>query len=224
MQYMWPRVTNLCPFRSTISRFQDVAHFRRFPLIPMLKFQSAAKFLIFGKSPIYTHNFAFGYDCLIYHKVWLRLDKSRRRSSVLKLPGPIWSCVNKNMKVPQHFAFLLDRKNIHNFIFPQDHLIYHKVWLRSDENWRTSILKCLLTWGPMLTKTKNKIRKNLKMVWRYGREGATIKFGLDPCGVRETWVYGRRTDGRTPAPRQYLCWQSQAELKIRNAPNDPKLA
>ncbi len=35
-----PWVTNFCPFRSTISRFQDIAHFRIFPLTPMLKFQS----------------------------------------------------------------------------------------------------------------------------------------------------------------------------------------
>ena len=49
MQYLHPRVTNCCPFCSTISRFQDIAHFRIFQLNPMLKYQSATKFLIFEK-------------------------------------------------------------------------------------------------------------------------------------------------------------------------------
>ncbi len=43
-----PRVPNFRPFRSTISRFQDIPHFRIFPLTPMLKVQSAIKFLNFG--------------------------------------------------------------------------------------------------------------------------------------------------------------------------------
>ena len=36
-----PRVRNGRPSRSTVSRFQGVAHFRIFPLTSMLKFQSA---------------------------------------------------------------------------------------------------------------------------------------------------------------------------------------
>ncbi len=44
MQYIRVRVPNFRPFRSTINRFQDVVHFRIFPLTPMLKFQSATKF------------------------------------------------------------------------------------------------------------------------------------------------------------------------------------
>ncbi len=35
-----PRVPNFRPFRSMVSRFQDIAHFRIFPLTPTLKFQS----------------------------------------------------------------------------------------------------------------------------------------------------------------------------------------
>ncbi len=38
MQLLIPRVTNFHPFRSTISRFQDMEHFRICPLAPMLNF------------------------------------------------------------------------------------------------------------------------------------------------------------------------------------------
>ena len=38
-----PRVPNFGPFRSMISRFQNIAHFTIFSLTPMLKFQSATK-------------------------------------------------------------------------------------------------------------------------------------------------------------------------------------
>ena len=61
-------------------------------------------------------------------------------------------------------------------------------------------MKYLLTWCPMLMKAKKIVKfENIekKMVWRSGEELPT-KFGLDPCsGLRETWVCGRRTDGRT---------------------------
>ncbi len=76
----------------------------------------------------------------------------------------------------------------------------------------------------LLTKTKKKIVNIWKLkFWNkkkmMDRELPT-KFGLDPCsGVWEIWVYrwmdGRMAvprDGRTPAPRQQLCWQSQADL------------
>ncbi len=70
-----------------------------------------------------------------------------------------------------------------------------KVWLRSDENCRSSGLKFFLPLGPMLTKMikknctklkienfgKKKKKHQQKIVWRYGGEGATHKFGLDPC-------------------------------------------
>ncbi len=52
-----PRVPNLYPFRYTISRLQDIAHFRIFPLTHMLIFQSAIKFFNFGRLPIYTITF-----------------------------------------------------------------------------------------------------------------------------------------------------------------------
>ena len=51
------RVPNFRPFHSTISRFQDIAHFSIFPLIHMLKFQSAIEFLNVGRVLIYTISF-----------------------------------------------------------------------------------------------------------------------------------------------------------------------
>ncbi len=50
VQYIVPRVPKFRSFRSTVSRFQDMTHFRTFPLTPMLKYQSATKVLIFGRS------------------------------------------------------------------------------------------------------------------------------------------------------------------------------
>ena len=50
MQFLGPRVPNFHPFCSSDSCFQDFAHFMIFPLTPMLKFQSAAKFLKLGQS------------------------------------------------------------------------------------------------------------------------------------------------------------------------------
>ena len=49
MSTVVPRVPNICPFRSTISRFQDITHFKIFPLTPMLKFvpQKCHKICIF---------------------------------------------------------------------------------------------------------------------------------------------------------------------------------
>ena len=56
------------------------------------------------------------------------------------------------------FKFWQIAKMCHNVLFTHNYLIYHKVWLRSDENWRrNSILKFLLPWGPMLTKTKKNL-------------------------------------------------------------------
>ena len=63
MQYTGPQVPNFCPFRSTISCFQDIAHFRisNWPGFPSpygpvltkidIKWQSDIKFLKFGRSP-----------------------------------------------------------------------------------------------------------------------------------------------------------------------------
>ncbi len=51
IQYLGPRVPKCRPFRSMISRFQGIAHFRIFPLTPMFKFQSATKFVCFGRWP-----------------------------------------------------------------------------------------------------------------------------------------------------------------------------
>ena len=54
-----PRVINFRPFCSTISPFQDIPHFRIFPLTPMLKFQSGIKFLNFGRLSIPVYTIAF---------------------------------------------------------------------------------------------------------------------------------------------------------------------
>ncbi len=76
-----PQIQNFRPFRSTISRFQDIAHFRIFPLTYMLKFQRVTKFsILVDRQNIY--NFTFTDDCLIYHKVWLRSDQKCRSSSI----------------------------------------------------------------------------------------------------------------------------------------------
>ncbi len=66
-----PRVPNFHPFRSAISRFQDIALLDFFYWTPLLKFQSTIKFLNFGKRKKLTlniyHNFLFPNDYLIYH-------------------------------------------------------------------------------------------------------------------------------------------------------------
>ena len=95
-----PRVPNFSPFHSTASCFQNIAHFRIYPLTPMLKFQSITNFLILpDRQNIY--NFTFPCDCFIYHKVWLRLDKNCM-SSVLKFSatyGPVLTKISKCHKV-----------------------------------------------------------------------------------------------------------------------------
>ncbi len=52
MEARGPQVPHFDPFRSTDSRFQDIAHFMIFPLTPMLIFfQSATKCLKLGQLP-----------------------------------------------------------------------------------------------------------------------------------------------------------------------------
>ena len=82
----------LCSFGSMIIRFQEIAHFRIFPLIPMLKFQSATKILIFGRSPKHLLFYPLLWLPYLSYKVWLRSNQHCRRSSVLKFPaqyGPV---------------------------------------------------------------------------------------------------------------------------------------
>ena len=52
MSTVVPRVPNFRPFRSTISRFQDIAHFRNFPLTPVLKFHKVFNFRQIAKISI----------------------------------------------------------------------------------------------------------------------------------------------------------------------------
>ena len=47
MAFLVRQVTNLHPFPSIISRFQDTAHFMIFPLAPILKFQMPQQFYLF---------------------------------------------------------------------------------------------------------------------------------------------------------------------------------
>ncbi len=45
-----------------------------------------------------------------------------------------------------------DRQNIYNVTFPYDGLILRKVWLKSDKNCRSSVLKFPAPYGLVLTK------------------------------------------------------------------------
>ena len=49
----------------------------------------------------------------------------------------------KISKCHKTFNFVRSPK-IYNFIFHHDYLTYHSVWFRSEENWRSSVLKFLL--------------------------------------------------------------------------------
>ncbi len=57
-----PRLPTFRLFHSTISRFQDIAHFRIFPLTLLLKFQGAANFHFLADCQNIC-NFTFPYDC-----------------------------------------------------------------------------------------------------------------------------------------------------------------
>ncbi len=48
--------------------------------------------------------------------------------------------------------FLAARRKMYNFIFPYVCIIYHKLWLRSYKNCRSSVLKSQIPLGPVLTK------------------------------------------------------------------------
>ena len=74
------RRSNLHPFRSLISRLQNVTHFTMFPLMPLLNFQCVTK--LQGNSLYSLH----GKQCP--HKVWMRSDENFSRNSVLKFPAP----------------------------------------------------------------------------------------------------------------------------------------
>ncbi len=121
-------------FRSTISHFKkNIAYFAIFPLTLLFKFQSAQFFLILVDHPKMYYN-VFPYDCVIYHKAWIRLDRNCRRSSVLKFPSPYCPALTKISKCFKFFHFLFGQiTKIYNFMLPHDYLIYNKVWFRSDE-------------------------------------------------------------------------------------------
>ena len=85
---------NFCPFRPTISHFQDIAHFGI--LTPMLKFKSALKVLNFGRSPIYSINFYSIVTTLFIIKFGSDRMKTRG-SSVLKFLLP-WGPMLTKMK------------------------------------------------------------------------------------------------------------------------------
>ncbi len=83
MEFLGPRAPNFLPVRSVVSRFEDIAHVRIFPLTPMLKKLAECQ----GKEyPVLHH------DSQYPHKVWLRLEENSMRSSLLKFPtayGPV---------------------------------------------------------------------------------------------------------------------------------------
>ena len=87
----YPECPKFCPFRSAISRFQDIPHLD-FPIDPHVKISKCHKFLADHQN---IYNVISPYDCLIYHKAWLRSDKNCRRSSVLKCPAPYGPVLTK---------------------------------------------------------------------------------------------------------------------------------
>ncbi len=117
----------------------------------------------------------------------------------------------------------------HKFLFPRDKLIYHKVWLRSDENWRSSVLKFFYPIGSHVNENEKKNRKNLKIEnfekrnWSgdlVERELPT-KFGLDPCsGFWETWD-GRLTTDACAMTAALLTKSSRAKNYSWNSLNKP---
>ena len=66
-----PPVPNFRPIRSTISHFQDIAHFRIFLLDSHVKILKYHKIFKFWQIANIYHNFLFRHDYLSYHKVWL---------------------------------------------------------------------------------------------------------------------------------------------------------
>ncbi len=152
-QYRGPRVPNFGPFGSTISRFQNIAHFRIFPLTPMLTFQSATKFLILA-------------DCQIiysFNSLTTTLFIIKSGSARIKTVGGVafWNFQPHMVLCLQKFQsaikFLTFGRNVYNFLFPRDYLICNKVWLRLDKKCgRSSVLKFMLPWGPMLTNMRKK--------------------------------------------------------------------
>ncbi len=53
----------------------------------------------------------------------------------------------------------------------RDYLIYHKVWLRSDKNWKKSTLKFLLKWSHFNKTIKHRNNmKNQKLKKKWSRD------------------------------------------------------
>ncbi len=69
----------------------------------------------------------------------------------MKFPAPYGIVLRKFSTCHIFFLIFAHRQNIHNFIFPHGHLIYHKVWLRPGNNWRSILLQLMLPLGRMLT-------------------------------------------------------------------------
>ena len=83
MEFLGPRVPNFLPVRSMVSRFEDIAHVRIFPLTHMLKksWPNAKE-----EYPVLHH------DSQYTHNVWLRLEEKSMRSISLTFPaayGPV---------------------------------------------------------------------------------------------------------------------------------------
>ena len=121
--------------------FSRYCTFRIFSFTPMLKYKVPQIFYFLqDRQDIY--NFTFPYNCLIYHKVWLRSDQKCRRSSVLKFPL-LCTVLAKISKCHKILNFWQIAKTF--VTFSPMCILFIKVWPRSDENCvRNSVLKFLL--------------------------------------------------------------------------------
>ncbi len=119
--------------------FSRYCTFQDFPIDFHVKISKCHKFLILADHQK-IYKFMVPYDCLMYHKVWLRSDKNCR-STVLKFPAPYGPVLTKFFKVPYNLQFWEITKKPQP-IFPHDQYTNNKVCLKSDENWeRSRVLK-----------------------------------------------------------------------------------
>ncbi len=121
------------PFRSTISRFQDITHFRIFPIDSQVKISKCHKILSFLSDRQNVHKCVFPYDCLIYHKV-LWSDKICRRSSVLKFSAPYGHMLTKISMCHKSFKFLHIKKSISLYS-----LMTNLLRIKFDWNWMKTV-------------------------------------------------------------------------------------
>ena len=104
LRYMYVHCSTLSPKFSSASLYdRDIPHLT-FPIDSHVKISKCHKIFNYWQIAKISINY-IPYDCLIYHKVWLRLDKNYRSSSVLKFPAPYGSASPKISKCPKMFNF-----------------------------------------------------------------------------------------------------------------------